>query len=110
MSFLKTTLLLGLMTGLLMAIGGLIGGRHGVVIFFFIAAVMNFFSYWFSDKIVLQAYGAQELDASSAPELYSIVNELAHSAGIPMPRSTLSIPTRPTRSRPAATCIMPPSP
>ncbi len=86
MSFLKTTLLLGLMTGLLMAIGGLIGGRHGVVIFFVIAAVMNFFSYWFSDKIVLKAYGAKELDASSAPELYSIVNELAHSAGIPMPR------------------------
>src|SRR5260221_4129324 len=86
MSFLKTTLLLGLMTGLLMLIGGLIGGRHGVVIFFVIAAVMNFFSYWFSDKIVLKAYGAQELDAASAPELYSIVNELAHSAGIPMPR------------------------
>jgi heat shock protein HtpX len=86
MSFFKTTLLLGLMTGLLMLIGGLIGGRHGVAIFFVIAAVMNFFSYWFSDKIVLKAYGAQELDASSAPELYSIVNELAHSAGIPMPR------------------------
>ncbi|MGB8683879.1 MAG: zinc metalloprotease HtpX [Candidatus Binatus sp.] len=86
MSFFKTTLLLGLMTGLLMLIGGLLGGRHGVAIFFVIAAVINFFSYWFSDKIVLKAYGAQELDASSAPELYSIVNELAHSAGIPMPR------------------------
>src|SRR6266851_9318964 len=85
-SFLKTTLLLIAMTGLLMLIGGLIGGRHGVVIFFVIAAVMNFFSYWFSDKIVLRAYGAQELDAQSAPELYSIVNELAHSASIPMPR------------------------
>src|SRR5580704_13137620 len=86
MSFFKTTILLGLMTGLLMVIGGLLGGRHGVAIFFVIAAVMNFFSYWFSDKIVLRAYGAQELDAASAPELYSIVNELAHSAGIPMPR------------------------
>src|ERR1700732_1775742 len=86
MSFLKTTLLLGLMTGLLMAIGGLIGGRHGVAIFFVIAAVMNFFSYWFSDKIVLRAYHAQEIDAGSGPALYSIVNELAHSAGIPMPR------------------------
>ena len=64
MSFFKTTMLLGLMTGLLMVIGGLLGGRHGVVIFFVIAAVMNFFSYWFSDKIVLKAYGAQELDAS----------------------------------------------
>jgi heat shock protein HtpX len=74
------------MTGLLMVIGGLLGGSRGVVIFFVIAAVMNFFSYWFSDKIVLRAYGARELDAASAPELYSIVNELAHSAGIPMPR------------------------
>ncbi|MGB3550573.1 MAG: zinc metalloprotease HtpX [Candidatus Binatus sp.] len=86
MSFFKTTMLLGLMTGLLMVIGGLLGGSRGVVIFFVIAAVMNFFSYWFSDKIVLRAYGAQELDAASAPELYSIVNELAHSAAIPMPR------------------------
>ena len=85
-SFFKTTLLLGLMTGLLIAIGGLVGGRHGMAIFFAIAVVMNFGSYWFSDKIVLRAYGAQELDAQSAPELYSIVNELAHSANIPMPR------------------------
>jgi len=86
MSFFKTTILLGLMTGLLMVIGGLVGGSRGVAIFFVIAAVMNFFSYWFSDKIVLRAYGAHELDAGSAPELYSIVNELAHSAAIPMPR------------------------
>ena len=85
-SFFKTTLLLGLMTGLLIAIGGLVGGRHGMAIFFAIAVVMNFGSYWFSDKIVLRAYGAQELDAQSAPELYSIVNELAHSANIPLPR------------------------
>src|SRR5512137_1870465 len=85
-SFLKTTILLGLMTGLLIGIGGLLGGRSGVQIAFIIAVVMNFISYWFSDKIVLRAYGAQELDATSAPELYSIVNELAHSAGIPMPR------------------------
>jgi heat shock protein HtpX len=86
MSFFKTTILLGLMTGLLMVIGGMLGGSRGVAIFFVIAAVMNFFSYWFSDKIVLRAYGARELDAGSAPELYSIVSELAHSAGIPMPR------------------------
>jgi len=85
-SFFKTTLLLIAMTGLLMLIGGLIGGQRGVVIFFVIAAVMNFFSYWFSDKIVLRAYGAREIDAQSEPELYSIVNELAHAAGIPMPR------------------------
>ena len=85
-SFFKTTLLLGLMTGLLLVIGGLLGGRGGMAIALVFAAVMNFVSYWFSDKIVLRSYGAQELDAQSAPELYSIVNELAHSAGIPMPR------------------------
>src|SRR6202158_5896808 len=85
-SFHKTTLLLIAMTGLLMLIGGLIGGQRGVAIFFVIAAVMNFFSYWFSDKIVLRAYHAQEIDAGSEPELYSIVNELAHSAAMPMPR------------------------
>ncbi len=85
-SFFKTTLLLIAMTGLLMLIGGLVGGTRGIAIFFVIAAAMNFFSYWFSDKIVLRAYHAQELDAASEPELYSIVNELAHSASIPMPR------------------------
>jgi heat shock protein HtpX len=85
-SFIKTTFLLGVMTGLLMVIGGLLGGRGGIEIAFVFAAVMNFGSYWFSDKIVLAAYGAKPLDASNAPELYAIVNELAHSAGIPMPR------------------------
>jgi heat shock protein HtpX len=85
-SFVKTTFLLGAMTGLLVLIGGLLGGRGGVAIAFVFAAVMNFASYWFSDKMVLAAYGAKQLDAQSAPELYSIVNELAHSAGIPMPR------------------------
>ncbi len=85
-NFFKTTFLLGAMTGLLMLIGGLLGGRGGVEMAFVFAAVMNFASYWFSDRIVLAAYGAQPLDAGSAPELYSIVNELAHSAGIPMPR------------------------
>lgn len=83
---LKTTVLLGALTGLIMLIGGFVGGRGGLEIAFVVAIAMNFFSYWFSDKMVLKAYGARPLDASSAPELYSIVNELAHSAGIPMPR------------------------
>ena len=76
------------MTGLLMLIGGLLGGPRGIEVAFIFAAVMNFVSYWFSDKIVLRAYNAQELDAQSAPELYSVVNELAHAASIPMPRHT----------------------
>jgi heat shock protein HtpX len=85
-SIFKTTVLLGALTGLLMLIGGLVGGRHGVELAFIIAAVMNFFSYWFSDKMVLAAYGAQPIDASSAPDLFSIVQELAQQAHIPMPR------------------------
>ncbi len=84
-NFIKTTFLLGLLTGLLMLIGGLLGGPRGVEMFFLIALAMNFFSYWFSDKIVLRAYGAKELTQEQAPELYSIVRELATAAGIPMP-------------------------
>lgn len=85
-SAIKTTVLLAALTGLIMFIGGLMGGRGGIEMAFVFAIAMNFFSYWFSDKLVLRAYGAQPLDASNAPELSSIVNELAQSAGIPMPR------------------------
>jgi heat shock protein HtpX len=85
-SALKTTVLLGVLTGLIMLIGGLLGGHGGVQVAFVIALAMNFLSYWFSDKMVLRAYGAQPLEESNAPELYSIVHELAHDAGIPMPR------------------------
>jgi heat shock protein HtpX len=85
-SALKTTVLLGALTGLIMLIGGLLGGRGGLEIAFVIAIAMNFFSYWFSDKMVLKAYGARPLDGSNAPELYSIVHELAEEARIPMPR------------------------
>jgi heat shock protein HtpX len=86
MSIFKTTILLGALTGLLMVIGGLAGGRHGVQIALVIAIGMNFFSYWFSDKMVLAAYHAQPIDAAAAPELFSIVQELALQAHIPMPR------------------------
>jgi heat shock protein HtpX len=85
-SILKTTFLLGALTGLLMFIGGMVGGRHGVEMAFIIAAGMNFFSYWFSDKMVLAAYGARPIDAASAPDVFAIVQELAHEAHIPMPR------------------------
>jgi heat shock protein HtpX len=85
-SAVKTTLLLGVLTGLIMLIGGLLGGHGGVKVAFAIAVAMNFFSYWFSDKVVLRAYGARPLDESNAPELYSIVRELADDAHIPMPR------------------------
>jgi heat shock protein HtpX len=83
---LKTTFLMALLTGLIVLIGGLLHGRGGMEIALVIAIAMNFFSYWFSDKMVLRAYNAQPLDASNAPELYSIVNELATAARIPMPK------------------------
>ena len=67
MAMFKTTILLGALTGLIMLIGGMLGGHGGLVIAFIFAIAMNFFSYWFSDKMVLRAYDAQPLDASSAP-------------------------------------------
>jgi heat shock protein HtpX len=82
----KTTFLMGALTGIILLIGGMLGGRGGLEIAFVFAIATNFFSYWFSDKMVLRAYGAQPLDASSAPELYGIVSELAQSASIPTPR------------------------
>jgi heat shock protein HtpX len=85
-NFVKTTFLLGLLTGLIMLIGGALGGERGVVLAFLFAAGMNFFSYWFSDRLVLSAYGAKELTPEQAPELHKIVNELAEAAKIPTPR------------------------
>ena len=82
----KTVLLLGALTGLLMLIGGLIHGRGGVFIAFIFAMILNFGSYWFSDKIVLKMYHAQEVSESSAPGLFSIVRNLALKAQLPMPR------------------------
>jgi heat shock protein HtpX len=89
---LKTTLLLGLMTGLLMGIGQYVGGAQGLTIAFVFAAVMNFGSYWFSDKIVLAMYRARPVDLNDAPELYRIVSNVASAAGMPMPKLYI-IPT-----------------
>ena len=82
----KTALLLGALTGLLMLVGGLIGGKGGVSIAFIFAVILNFGSYWFSDKIVLRMYKAQEVSESSAPDLYNIVRNLAMKASLPMPK------------------------
>ncbi|HEX9462600.1 MAG TPA: zinc metalloprotease HtpX [Alphaproteobacteria bacterium] len=81
---LKTALLLGLLSGLLLAIGQFLGGASGLLIAFIFAAVMNFGSYWFSDKIVLRMYNAQEVGPGH--RLYTIVERLARQAGLPMPR------------------------
>ncbi len=86
MNSFRTALLLGALTGLLMLIGGYFGGRGGVVLAFVFAMVMNFGSYWFSDKIVLKMYRAQEVTEAEAPELYHMVKTLALKASLPMPR------------------------
>ncbi|HZP82796.1 MAG TPA: zinc metalloprotease HtpX [Chthonomonadaceae bacterium] len=86
MNTLKTGLLLAAMTALFVAVGGLFGGRNGMIIAFGFALVMNFISYWFSDKIVLAMQGAQELTPQDAPELFRTVERLTANAGLPMPR------------------------
>lgn len=86
MNTMRTAMLLAFMTALFMGVGFLIGGRGGMMIAFFVAAGMNFFSYWNSDKMVLRAYRAQEVDERSAPEFYVMVRDLARNAGLPMPK------------------------
>ena len=86
MNSLKSVVLLGALTGLLLFIGGLFGGRGGVMIAFLFAVVMNFGAYWFSDKIILRMYQAQEVTENQAPEIYAIVRNLALRASLPMPK------------------------
>lgn len=86
MNYLRTAILLAGLTALFMGVGYLIGGQSGAMIALVIAAVMNVFSYWNSDRLVLSMHDAQEVDARSAPELVSLVSELAGRAGLPMPR------------------------
>jgi len=86
MNSLKTAVLLGALTGLLVLIGGYVGGQNGMLIAFLFAMGMNFFSYWFSDRIVLRMYRAQEVTPQQAPELHRLVQDLAMKAGLPMPR------------------------
>jgi heat shock protein HtpX len=82
----KTVLLLAGLTAFLIFLGRVLGGRQGMYIAFGLAVLMNFFSYWFSDKIVLRMYGAQEVGPAEAPQLHQIVEELAREAGIPKPK------------------------
>lgn len=86
MNKLRTTFLLALLTGLLVIAGGAIGGKSGMTVALIMAGVMNFISYWFSDKIVLKMYGAQEVTEAEHPEFFGMVRQLAVQAGIPMPR------------------------
>ncbi len=90
--WLRTGVLMSFLTGLLMAIGYVLGNETGMMFAFMFALVMNFFSYWYSDKIVLTWYRARILEEDEAPELYEIVRGLAQEAGIPTPKIAI-VPT-----------------
>ena len=85
-NMLKTAVLMAAITALFMAIGSLLGGRQGMMLALIVALGMNFFSYSFSDKLVLKMYSAQEVDETSAPQFYRMIQELAQRASLPMPR------------------------
>lgn len=86
MNRIKTTFLLTCLTLLLVAMGSAIGGQSGMVIAFLIAGGMNFFSYWYSDKIVLKMYKAREVSETESPALHTMVRRLAQQANMPMPK------------------------
>ena len=86
MNIFKTFVLMALLTGLMVAIGGQVGGSTGAMIMLVISIGMNFFSYWFSDSIVLKSYNAREILEADSPQLYKIVQTLAQNADLPMPR------------------------
>ena len=85
-NLLKTAVLMAAITALFMLIGGYVGGRQGMVVALLIALGLNFFSYWFSDKLVLKMYNAREVDETSAPQFHRMIAELVQRAGLPMPR------------------------
>ena len=82
----RTTILLAMLTALVVWIGQMVGGPNGAMMALIFAGAMNFISYWFSDKIVLKMYRAQEITANDDPELFGIVQELAGRGGLPMPK------------------------
>jgi heat shock protein HtpX len=84
--YLKTTILMAAMTALFIGIGGLMGGRGGMMIAFILAAGTNIFAWWNSGKMVLKYYKAREVDAQSAPDLYNMVAQMAENAAMPMPK------------------------
>jgi len=86
MNTLRTGILMAALTGLFLAVGALVGGGTGMLIAFGLALAMNLFAYWNSDKVLLSMYGAQQVDAQSAPDLYRLVERLAQQAGLPMPK------------------------
>ncbi len=90
MTGVKVFLLMAALTALLVLLGGWIGGQSGALMFFAIAAVMNFAMYWWSDRMVLRMYGAKTVVEADAPELYRMVDRLRRRAGLPMPVIAIS--------------------
>jgi len=86
MNYFKTFILMVALTALLMIVGGAIGGQQGMLIALLFAGIMNFITYWFSDKIVLKAYHASEASQAEYPQLYAIVSNLTQKANLPMPK------------------------
>ncbi len=86
MNYIKTAALLAVLTALLVLLGNVLGGRNGATIALMFAGVMNFVSYWFSDRIVLAMYRARPVSEADAPDLYRIVRDLTVKAGMPMPK------------------------
>jgi heat shock protein HtpX len=86
MNALKTAILLGALTGLLVGLGYLIGGPSIAIVFLIFAGVMNFFAYWFSDKLALRMAGAREVSPQEEPKLHAMVADVAALAGVPKPK------------------------
>ncbi|GBD42810.1 Protease HtpX [bacterium HR40] len=86
MGFVRTTLLLAALTGLFVTVGFVLGGEGGALVALALALLTNLFAWWNSDRLALAAHGARPLDPRSAPDLWSLVGELARRAGLPMPR------------------------
>lgn len=91
----RTWLLMGALTAMLVLIGGMVGGRGGMILFFGIALIMNFVSYYYSDKIAVRMTKSKELSRDEAPELFDMVSSLSTRAGIPMPRVFLTPSSQP---------------
>ena len=85
-NLMKTAILMAAITALFMVVGQMVGGRSGMMLALVVALGLNFFSYWFSDSIVLRMYNAHEVDDASAPQFVRLIRELASNAGLPMPR------------------------
>jgi len=106
-NWVKTAMLMAAIMALFGVVGGMVGGRSGMLLALVFGGAMNVFSYWFSDKMVLKMYNAQEVDETSAPQFYGMVRDLAHRAGCRCRGSTSSTSSSRMPSLPGAIPSMP---